>query len=231
MKKYIWIWGAIALFLGLSIYVTNNYSITEADGNESASVNRDNAAAKNSEPESPDQSSDTAGALSSSETSSQAAGAKETNKQSGGSEAITAEDDEDLETAVDFTLTDLDGNPVTLSDYRGKGVYLNFWATWCKWCRKEMPDMEKVYREYKDKDFVMLAISIGEEKETVEQFIRDTGYSFNVLLDPDKSVSREYGIKPIPVSLFIDREGRIVFRKLGTMNEEQMRERIEQILK
>lgn len=134
------------------------------------------------------------------------------------------------ERVIDFTIHDLYGNAVSLSDYEGKVVFLNFWATWCKWCKKEMPDMEKMQQEYKDKGLVILAVSIGEETETVRQFIDEHDYTFNVLLDPDKTVAQAFQVKPIPVSIFIDTAGNIVYRKLGTMKEEQMREQIEALL-
>lgn len=134
------------------------------------------------------------------------------------------------ERVVDFTLRDLAGGQVSLSDYEGQIIYLNFWATWCKWCKKEMPDMESIHRVYKDRGVAVLAVSVGEELGKVDEFIEEHGYSFKVLLDPDKTVSQAYRVRPIPVSLFLDRNGEIAYRKLGYMNDEQMREQLEALL-
>lgn len=129
--------------------------------------------------------------------------------------------------SIDFTLSDLNGDPVSLSDYRGKVVYVNFWATWCKWCKKEMPDMEAIHQAYSGLGLVILAVSVGEEMEKVAQFIEENQYTFQTLLDPDKAVAQAYGVKPIPVSIFIDRNGHVAYRKLGYMDEERMREQID----
>ncbi|MDQ6423526.1 TlpA disulfide reductase family protein [Paenibacillus sp. LHD-117] len=134
------------------------------------------------------------------------------------------------ERITDFTLNDLSGNPVSLSDYEGKVVYVNFWATWCKWCKKEMPDMEKIHQAYKDKDLVILAISVGEEQGKVADYIREHGYTFQVLTDPEKTVAEAYRVRPIPVSVFLDRDGRISHQKLGYMTEDEMKVQIDPLL-
>lgn len=228
MKKKMLLWAGVVLGLILiSVYVTNNYSISEAEANVASPAEKEGKPAAspvvNSEAnvslEGKDESPATSVIQYENEAGKQAV-----------SGAAAANEHADLEPAGDFTLTDLKGGTVALSDLRGKGVYLNFWATWCKWCKKEMPDMEKIYAEYKDKDLVILAVSVGEDRETVAKYIEDNGYTFDVLLDPDKTVAQQYQIKPIPVSLFIDRQGRIVYKKLGTMTEDQMRLKVEQIL-
>lgn len=132
---------------------------------------------------------------------------------------------------IDFTLTDLNGNKVSLADYKGKPVYLNFWATWCPPCRGEMPGIEKVYRAYKDKGLTVLAVDLGEDKGTVKDFIKQNNYSFTVLLDSDQSVAEKYNISAIPVSYFIDKEGNIAAKKIGALSEEDMKSYIESILK
>jgi peroxiredoxin len=134
------------------------------------------------------------------------------------------------EQAIDFTLTDLDGNQVALSDLRGKNVYINFWTTWCKWCKKEMPDIEKIYQQYKDEDLIVLAVDVGEDKEKARQYIEDNDYSFRVLLDTDKQVTEAYQIRSIPVSLFIDKEGNIAHKKVGYMTEEEMKSAIHELI-
>lgn len=143
---------------------------------------------------------------------------------------VYGQDEQGEETVADFTLLDLSGNPVSLTDYAGKVVYVNFWATWCKWCKKEMPDMEKIHQAYADEDFVMLAVSVGEESGKVESFIGEHGYTFKVLTDPDKTVAEAYRVRPIPVSVFLGRDGRIVHQKLGYMTEEEMKAQIDPLL-
>ncbi|MFD2331471.1 TlpA family protein disulfide reductase [Cohnella sp. GCM10020058] len=136
----------------------------------------------------------------------------------------------ELEEAPDFTLKDLNGNVVSLRDLRGKAVYLNFWTTWCKWCKKEMPAMKRVYESFKGTDLAIVAVDIGEDRDKVASYIERGGYPFQVLLDSDKSVSKSYRVTSIPVSVFVDKEGRIAYRKLGTMKEDEMRSVVESLV-
>lgn len=133
--------------------------------------------------------------------------------------------------APDFTLTDLDGNKVSLSDFRGQYVYLNFWASWCPPCKAEMPDIEKIHREYKDKGLVVLAVDLGEGRADVEEFIESGGYTFSVLLDQGGSAAKEFGVSAIPVSCFIDKEGNIAEKRVGALSGEQMRTIIQEMMK
>jgi Peroxiredoxin len=128
--------------------------------------------------------------------------------------------------APNFTLYDLQGNKVSLSDYKGKNVYLNFWATWCPPCKAEMPELEKVYQRTKNSDLVILAVEIGEPKDTVQSFINDKGYNFKVLLDSDQSTAAAYGISAIPTSFFIDKDGNIVAKQVGGMTQAEMEDNI-----
>lgn len=128
--------------------------------------------------------------------------------------------------APDFTLQDLNGKKVSLKDLKGKKVYLNFGATWCPPCRLEMPDIEKLYQETKDSDLVIIGIDIGEDKETVKNFISKNNYNFKILLDSDQSVASKYNITAIPASFFIDKNGKIVSSHIGAMTLEQMKENV-----
>lgn len=134
------------------------------------------------------------------------------------------------EKAPNFTLTDLNGKKVSLEDFRGKNVYLNFWATWCPPCRNEMPEIEKVYQQYKDKDFVVLAVDLGEDKDTVKKFIEQNKYNFNVLLDSDQTVAQQYNISAIPVSYFIDKQGNVVSKRVGALSEQEMQSYVKQLI-
>lgn len=131
------------------------------------------------------------------------------------------------ELAPPFTLKGLDGESVSLQDLQGQPIYLNFWATWCKWCVKEMPEMEKVFVEYQERGLVLLAVSVGEDLAKVENYLEDQSYSFQFLLDTDKSVTRSYGLKSIPVSIMIDRNGYVIYKRVGAMNEQQIRSAVE----
>jgi len=124
--------------------------------------------------------------------------------------------------APDFTLADLDGNQVSLSDFRAKTVFLNFWATWCPPCRAEMPEMEAVYHEYKDKDVVMIGVDIRETEGTVCKFVQENGYSWIFLLDTSGTVAADYEIKSIPSSFFLDKEGIIRAVRVGSMTKPAM---------
>jgi peroxiredoxin len=117
--------------------------------------------------------------------------------------------------APDFTLKDLAGNTVTLSQYRGKVVFLNFWATWCQPCRAEMPAMERLNEVYGSQNFVMLAVNAEEDAETVEAFLKEHPHSFTVLLDQEAKAQSLYGVYRFPETFLIDKRGKIVERYLG----------------
>ena len=121
--------------------------------------------------------------------------------------------------APDFALPTLRGNSVRFSDYRGKVVFLNLWATWCPPCREEMPSMESLYQRLKGREFEMLAISIDQEGEkVVGPFVTKYGLTFPVLLDTDKKISRLYGLSGIPETFIIDKNGFITLKITGGQN-------------
>jgi thiol-disulfide isomerase/thioredoxin len=125
--------------------------------------------------------------------------------------------------ANDFKLQDLSGKNVSLSDFKGKKVFLNFWATWCPPCRGEMPDIEKLYDETKNSDLVILAINIGEDRDTVQSFLKSNNYNFNVLLDIRQSTAGKYNISGIPTSYFINKDGTVSAKKTGAMSLLEMK--------
>jgi len=132
--------------------------------------------------------------------------------------------------APDFTLQKLDGEKASLSDYKGKIVLINFWATWCTYCDEEMPDLEKLYNENKDDDFVVLAVDVGEEEGLVRDYIEEGGYTFPVLLDSNMKVSRNnYYVSAFPTSYFIDKDGNLIGAVPGMMTYPQMTQILEQI--
>ena len=118
--------------------------------------------------------------------------------------------------APDFTLTNMSGQQVSLSQYRGKVVILNFWATWCPPCREEMPSMEALYQKYTDQGLVILAVNIDENGEpAVRKFLMKTPYSFPILLDSKNVAQNIYGVFRFPESFIIDREGIVVEKIIG----------------
>ncbi|MCF6267770.1 MAG: TlpA family protein disulfide reductase [Desulfuromusa sp.] len=118
--------------------------------------------------------------------------------------------------APDFTLTNMQGEKVSLSQLRGKVVILNFWATWCPPCREEMPSMEQLYRDFKEKGLILLAINVEENGEqAVTKFLQRTPYSFPILLDKDGIAQNAYGVFRFPESFIIDRNGVVVEKIIG----------------
>ncbi len=119
-----------------------------------------------------------------------------------------ADDDRSREHA-DFTLTDLEGKTWSLQALHGKVVLVNFWATWCPPCRKEMPDLDKLYQEFKDQGLLILAIS-DEEISKVQPFIAEHHYTYPILLDPGSKVHKLFVVEGIPKSFVYGRDGKLV---------------------
>ncbi len=117
--------------------------------------------------------------------------------------------------APDFTLKDLKGTQVTLKNFKGRVVFLNFWATWCPPCRREMPSMERLNKQLKDRDFTMLAVDMQESEKQVRAFISEFSLSFPALLDLNGDISSLYGIVGLPTTYIIDREGKIIGKAVG----------------
>ncbi len=120
--------------------------------------------------------------------------------------------------APDFELQNIQGETVRLSDYRGKPVLVNFWATWCAPCKLEMPNFQKYYAKYPGQ-FEILAIEYGEPQDTVERFVEDMGLTFQILSDPDAKVHALYRFLGYPTSYVIDSGGVLRFQHVGLMNE------------
>jgi thiol-disulfide isomerase/thioredoxin len=120
-------------------------------------------------------------------------------------------------TAPDFELQDLDGQLVSLRDFRGSPVLLNFWATWCGPCRFEMPFIQQVYEDSLGKvgGLVILAVNLRESPAVAEGFLRENGFTFPVLLDSTREAGTKYNIRSIPTTFFIDENGIIKYIDVG----------------
>jgi len=116
-----------------------------------------------------------------------------------------------------FTLKDLEGTTHSLSDYRGKVVLINFWATWCPPCRKEMPSMENLRMALEDEDFTLLALNVGENAGAVFSFLSllDPEPRFTILFDQDSAVLNDWSVRGLPTTYVLDRQGRIALRAVG----------------
>ena len=124
--------------------------------------------------------------------------------------------------AEDFRLVDLDVKSQSLSQYRGKIVLVNFWATWCKPCTTEMPAMQASYEKLKDKGFVVLAVNELEDDAKVRDHIKQHGHTFPVLMDRENKVANQFGVFGLPVSVFIDEKGVVQEYVKGGLLTEQL---------
>ena len=131
--------------------------------------------------------------------------------------------------APDFILTDLQGKKHHLSDYKGQGVFLNFWGTWCKPCETEMPFINNQYHQFKDKGVTVLAVNVGESNLAVQKFAELHKLDFPIVIDKDGQVQAAYGIDPLPASFLIDKNGNVVKYFTGQLTEEKVKEFMNQI--
>jgi thiol-disulfide isomerase/thioredoxin len=130
------------------------------------------------------------------------------------------EADDAARAQADFTLSDLNGKPWTLHELKGRVVLVNFWATWCPPCRKEMPDLDTLYKRFKDQGLVVLAVD-DEEAAKVTPFLQNKPVSYPVLLDPGRKVNDMFRIDGIPKSFIYDREGKLVAESIDMRTQKQ----------
>jgi len=134
--------------------------------------------------------------------------------------------------APDFAVYDAEGNTVKLSDFKGKPVVLNFWASWCGPCRVEMPDFDEVYADVKD-DIVFMMVNLTdgqqETQASAQAYIDEQGYHFPIYFDIDRDAAYTYGISSIPSTLFIDSEGYVSNAYRGMISKETLEKEIDLI--
>ena len=142
-------------------------------------------------------------------------------------------EDPNKNTAPDFPVLDADGNTVRLSDMFGKPVVINFWATWCPPCKRELPDFDRLCREYGDRVVFMMVNLTDGRRDTVDgtkKFVSEKGYTFPVYFDTGLSGAKAYSVSSIPQTTFIDANGNVFATRIGAMNETVLRSYINAIL-
>jgi len=145
-------------------------------------------------------------------------------------EGDSGSQDKEKPMAYDFTAKDLlTGETFSLSDYRGKIVFLNFWGSWCPPCRMEMPGFQKIYEQYGD-DVVIIGVGINDSAGNLIEFAKSIGVTYPIVHDRTSEIARHYRIRSLPTTYRIDQEGRIQGVAVGALNEEQLVKAIEELL-
>lgn len=134
------------------------------------------------------------------------------------------------EKAPNASLVDLDGKALSIADFKGRALIINFWATWCPPCRAEIPALDAVYQAYKDKGVEVLGIDYGEDGDTVKGFLRDINISYRIALDPYEEAADRYRVAALPTSFFVDRESVIRAVHLGGMDRQTIESQLSKIL-
>ncbi|MFR9070092.1 MAG: TlpA family protein disulfide reductase [Paraclostridium sp.] len=158
----------------------------------------------------------------------------DSNNSNSNSQSIDKENKNEKIMSIDFTLYDQNGKEHKLSDYKGKTVFLNFWATWCPPCKEEMPYIEQLYKEYNknNKDVVILGVASPNldregSKEDIIEFLQQEKYTFPVVMDNNGELAYQYGISAYPTTFIIDKEGYITQYVPGAMDKQTMKYLIE----
>lgn len=149
-------------------------------------------------------------------------------------DAETDSSSDQRQQAVDFTVFDDQGQEVRLSDFYGKPVVVNFWATWCGYCKQEMPDFQETYDAYKDQvNFLMIQSTDGsrETKEMGQAYIQEEGFTFPVYYDENREAVYLYSVYSLPTTILLDAEGRVAAYNPGLVEKEPLTAAIEQLLK
>ena len=220
----------IIVFVGLMIGTSVLYtSLSEKFKPDALSLNQ--ATTENSVPNTTDSTFEESNENTASQDNSNNGNAtSETDSENKFDDASAAEPE--LTLAPDFTVYDLDGNEVQLTDFFGKPIIVNFWASWCGPCKMEMPDFDAAYNTYKD-DIVFLMVNMTDgSRETVEvasEFIADSGYTFPVYYDTQYSAAITYSVASLPTSYFLNSQGELVAHAKGAIDAETLQRGIDMI--
>lgn len=220
----------IIVFVGLMIGTSVLYtSLSEKFKPDALSLNQ--ATTENSVPNTTDSTSEESNENTASQDNSNNGNAtSETDSEKNSDDASAAEPE--LTLAPDFTVYDLEGNEVHLTDFFGKPIIVNFWASWCGPCKMEMPDFDAAYNTYKD-DIVFLMVNMTDgSRETVEvasEFIANSGYTFPVYYDTQYSASITYSVASLPTSYFLNSQGELVAHAKGAIDAETLQRGIDMI--
>ena len=143
-------------------------------------------------------------------------------------EEPSSKTEENKYAAPDFTVLDMEGKEVSLSDFKGKPVVLNFWATWCYYCKEEMPDFNKAYKEFPDIQFLMVNATDGvkETKEKATKYVKEQGFNFPIFFDTKGEAVNNYHVTGFPTTYFIDADGNLVTYANGMINYETLKKGI-----
>ena len=143
--------------------------------------------------------------------------------------SVTGRSGEQLigEKSPDFLAAVIDGDSVSLSNYLGSPIVLNFWASWCPPCRDETPHFEKIWRLYRQKDVVLLGINVQDTLADADEYIKEFDVTFTNAIDKDGKIMVDYGVTGLPVTFFIDRDGIIIGRWVGSIGESSLKSRAE----
>lgn len=141
--------------------------------------------------------------------------------------------DEEMVIAADyennFTLKDIEGDEISLSDFSADVIVLNFWATWCPPCKQEIPDFIAAYNKYRDKGVQFIGVS-NEDASTIREFAGDYGINYTLLVDRNSVIMSEWGIRAIPTTFILDGNGQIIYKNVGMMTGAQLEGAIEDLL-
>ncbi|MDE0744304.1 MAG: TlpA disulfide reductase family protein [SAR202 cluster bacterium] len=143
--------------------------------------------------------------------------------------SVTGRSGEQLigEKSPEFLAAAIDGDPVSLSNYLGSPIVLNFWASWCPPCRDETPHFEKMWRLYRQKGVVLLGINVQDTVADADRYIKEFDVTFTNAIDKDGKIMVDYGVTGLPVTFFINREGIIIGRWVGSIGESNLKSRVE----
>ena len=207
--------GAYMLYSRLSRDYSSEQLVTEQN------VNRNEAS-----------DSDTQGSGSDSDAGENSEQASDPSDETGTASGDSEPDSDELSTAPDFTVYDIDGNEVKLSDYFGKPIVLNFWASWCGPCKSEMPEFNEMYSEL-DGEVIFLMVNMTDgSRETVEsasEYVSEEGFSFPVMYDTAQYAAYTYAVYSLPTTYFLDEEGYLIARAVGAIDKDTLQQGIDMI--